>query len=131
MPQIFVGKKIMEDGNPPKPEELEQTFEIEYEIGEDIPTFYANEMAVQTLYSEVILSFFEVRLPVKSKAGEVKAKGKCVGRIALPLSKVPDIIEALENQFAERLAIINRRRRQNGEAETNDDKHNNSNDDNE
>jgi len=97
----------MEDIKESGSEESKPVLKIAFEIGDDIKTIYANELAVQTLYSEVILSFFEVRLPVQVLEGvESEPKAHCVGRIAMPLGKVPAVIEALDSQFSTYLEKI-------------------------
>ncbi len=88
-------------------EKNDLSLKVELQISNDVKTFYANELAIQVLHSEVVLSFFEVRLPFRlSKDSENKAIGLCVGRIAMPLGKVPEIIEALDSQFSSHLAKI-------------------------
>ncbi len=94
----------------------ELSLDLEFEISNDVKTLYANEVAIQTLHSEVILSFFEVRIPIRTvKSSEDKAIGLCVGRIAMPLGKVPAIIEALDSQFSKHLAKIDALEKSEGE----------------
>ncbi|MGI8638883.1 MAG: hypothetical protein ACR2MG_02900 [Pyrinomonadaceae bacterium] len=103
------------------PKQNEVSLELTLEISNDIKTLYANEVAVQTIHSEVVLSFFEIRLPLQiAKESENKAIGQCIGRIAMPLSRVPALIEALDSQFSTRLANITARKKSNGEINNDD-----------
>ncbi len=91
-----------------------QMLELEFKVGDDIKTLYANEVAVQIIQSEVVLSFFEVRLPIKADVG--KAIGQCVGRFAMPIGRIPAIIEALDSQFSGHLAQLDALEKSEGEA---------------
>lgn len=95
-----------------------RTYELEFQVEDDIRTLYANELAVQVIQSEVVLSFFEVRLPIKADAK--KAIGQCVGRFAMPFGKIPAIIEALDSQFSEHLAQLDVLEKSEGETDDND-----------
>ncbi len=103
-----------------EPEKTDLPLQVELRIGNDVKTFYANEVAVQVLHSEVVLSFFEVRIPfLMSKDSANKAIGQCVGRIAMPLGRVPAVIEALDSQFSSHLARIETLEKVEGETDDN------------
>ncbi len=77
---------------------------LEFLIPENLPTVYANEMAIQTIHTEFVLSFFELRLPLVPPI-DTKQKGKlnanCVARVVLSVEKIPDIIRVLQGRFDE------------------------------
>lgn len=104
-----------------KSEKDELSFKVQLQIGSDIKTLYANEVAVQTLHSEVVLSFFEVRLPLLlMKDSENKAVGQCVGRVAMPLGRIPAFIEALDSQFSSYVSDMDALKKVEGEANNDD-----------
>ncbi|HEX8195923.1 MAG TPA: hypothetical protein VF571_07025 [Pyrinomonadaceae bacterium] len=114
-----------------KPKETKETesaanddmLQVTFEIDGNIKTIYANEMAIQALHSEIVMSFFEVRLPLVQLGQPNTATAQCVGRIAMPLGKVPNIIDALETQFNKYMAKaneLNKKGKERKEEETND-----------
>ncbi len=88
-----------------------KTFKIEFSISDSVDSAFANEMAVQTLQSELIMTFFEIRIPFNPNDKEAKAK--CVGRIIMPMAKALDIVSAIKNQhtqYTNQIEMINRQK---------------------
>jgi hypothetical protein len=86
---------------------------IEWHFPEGIVTRYANNMLVQFGDHDCYLSFFEIPVPVilgtpEEQQEELKkinkVKAECVARIAIPSSKMPDVVEALKTTLAAHLA---------------------------
>ena len=77
---------------------------INFNVPDDIPTSYANEMAIQVMHTDFVLSFFELRLPISRQplsAHEAAnaVKTVCVSRVAISAERIPDIIRILEKRF--------------------------------
>ncbi len=85
-------------------EEKIKEFLLDFVIPEDIKTFYVNEMAIQDMQTEFILSFFEVRVPIIRKQDlksikESTLKPICVSRLAISVERIPDIIKVLQDRL--------------------------------
>lgn len=85
-------------------EDKVQEFLLDFAVPDDIKTLYANEMAVQDMQTEFILSFFEVRLPINGKRDlelgkDSTLKPICVSRLAISVERIPDIIKVLQSRF--------------------------------
>lgn len=90
-----------------KPKAVQVTVEIDWVYPIDLVTRYANNMQVQVTQDECILSFFDVPPPamptdptareafLKSNQ-ELKVKGSCVSRIAIPLTKIEKFADAFQ-----------------------------------
>lgn len=77
---------------------------LDFDIPRDVITRYANEMTVQRLGNEFVLSFFEVRVPIFPASTipeniQEKVKVICVGSVVLSSEKIPNIINALQTQL--------------------------------
>jgi hypothetical protein len=82
---------------------------IEWHFPEGIVTRYASNMLVQFGDHDCYLSFFEIPVPVLlgtpeeqlEQAKKLKrVRAECIARIAIPLSKMPAIVEALKSTLA-------------------------------
>ncbi|MCP4682431.1 MAG: DUF3467 domain-containing protein [Desulfobacterales bacterium] len=78
---------------------------IDWHVPEDVASQYANNMVVQHMDNEFVLSFFETFPPIivgssediKGKVDEVKdVRAKCVARIIIPQNKMKSLIQALD-----------------------------------
>ena len=76
-----------------------------FSVPDELLTRYANEVAVQVLHTEFVLSFFEVRLPIttpkSSKTGNPLSsiKATCVSRVAISVERIPALIDILRSRF--------------------------------
>lgn len=83
----------------------ESEIRLSFPVPPDVPTTYANEVAIQAVHTEFILSFFEVRLPVtvgteaSSANIPTSLEAQCVSRIVLSVERIPAIINALSQRF--------------------------------
>lgn len=83
----------------------EEKVKIDFQVPDAVRTEFANEVAIQALHTEFILSFFEVRLPIirdpKDKPKDIaKAiKPLCVSRVAISAERIPDLIKALQDRL--------------------------------
>ena len=97
---------------------------LDFHVPNEVRTKFAQEVAIQAVHTEFILSFFEVRLPIvqtnmseKDVASLIKTI--CVSRVALSAERIPSLIEALQS----RLAKFNKEREEfNKEVENGSDK---------
>lgn len=80
---------------------------LEHVTPEDLPTVYANHVVVLRDKHDMFIQFFEVRPPIvlggpverrKQTEGIKKLKATCVARIAIAPSRLPSLIEALQEQ---------------------------------
>jgi hypothetical protein len=88
---------------------------IEWHFPEGIVTRYANNMVVQFGDHDCYLSFFEIPVPVLlgtpgeqlEQAKKLKhVRAECIARIVLPISKMPEIVEALRSTLAANIAKV-------------------------
>lgn len=86
---------------------------IEWEIPDDVQNRYANNVVVQHSQYEFTISFFEVRPPMLWGSPEEKKElisnitsipAQCVARIVVSPDKMPEIINALQDNFQKYLA---------------------------
>lgn len=83
----------------------ERVIKLSFPVPDDVRTDYVNEVAIQTLHTEFILSFFEVRLPVTTENGASKdnvptsLEARCVSRVALSVERIPAMISALSGHL--------------------------------
>ncbi|MHB1036407.1 MAG: hypothetical protein ACYC35_17190 [Pirellulales bacterium] len=78
---------------------------LEWHVGENVSTVYANHLAVQRGEYECVLLFFEQRAPMlmgtpdeqraqMKRLSEVRAE--CVARVVISPSRLPFVIKALQ-----------------------------------
>jgi hypothetical protein len=87
---------------------------IEWLSTSDAPSYYANNVVVQSGQNEGYLLFFEMIPPmltgtqeeIKEKLETVKVQAKCKARLIVPRDLIPKIIAALESTN-ERIKAIN------------------------
>ena len=81
---------------------------VDWHIPEDFPSPYASNMFVQVGEYEIVLSFFQTKLPLLTGTPEEnKAKleqlgiiqANCVGKIIVNPDLIPKIIEALQTTY--------------------------------
>ena len=94
----------MEEDKKKEVEELDDDmdFDINFHFSPKIVTSYVNEVAIQTIQTSFVFSFFEFRVPLamdKKKLEESAIDAVCVGRIALSMEKIPIIIETLQKAY--------------------------------
>src|SRR5258708_4011536 len=76
-----------------------KTVSIDFRIPDNYPTSYANEMITQTIHTEFILSFFELKIPLPNEENSPSTlRADCIARVALSADKIPDIINVLATQ---------------------------------
>lgn len=77
-----------------------KTIALNFHVSDKLATYYANEVAVQTIHTEFVFSFFEFRVPIgPPNTPPDSISANCVARVAISAEKVPDVIKALQNQF--------------------------------
>jgi hypothetical protein len=82
-----------------------RTVDIEFKIPNNLPTYYATELAVQAVLTEFVLSFFEVKIPITTESvfdgdtGKGVIRADCVARIAISAAKIPDVIKVLQGRY--------------------------------
>lgn len=81
---------------------------IEWHYPEGLVSRYATNIVVQHTDQEFIISFFEVLPPVvlgspeeqKAKTEQIKSvRGECVARIIISVDRMPEFVEALQNNL--------------------------------
>jgi hypothetical protein len=99
----------MADQPPKLPESPEGTRQeiranLVFSVPEHMSGRYAHQMVVQTMESEVILSFFEVIPPLllgtpeqQKELIEHGIKAECVARIIVPKNRLPDFVKAMSD----------------------------------
>lgn len=77
--------------------------DVNFHFSPELVTAYVNEVAVQTIQTSFVLSFFEFRVPLSEnkEASKPVLDAVCVGRVALSMEKIPGIIEALQSAYDE------------------------------
>jgi len=75
------------------------TGNVKFQVADDIPTHYVTEVAVQLVQTEIVLSFFEVRVPITKVPANSDLDAKCISRIAISVSKLPNLIQSLQLQM--------------------------------
>lgn len=83
----------------------EITLQIDWHVPEGVQSRYANNTLVQAGPSEIVISFFEMQLPMllgtpeenKGKLEETgKIRAECVSKVIIPPQLVPGLINALQ-----------------------------------
>ena len=80
----------------------EAELQLDIIVPDSVQTVFANEVATHIIQGNLILSFFEVRLPFGDFNGDLQEKrlnGYCVSRLAVPLERVSDLIGSLQSQM--------------------------------
>src|SRR5205807_3152637 len=81
---------------------------VDWHIPEDFPSPYASNMFAQAGEYEIVLSFFQTKVPLltgtpeenRAKLEELSAiQAECVGRIIVNPGLVPKIIQALQTTY--------------------------------
>ncbi len=87
-----------------------KTVNVEPIIPPDLASRFANIFAVQSMEGSFLLSFFEALPPVVLGTPEEQAarvekiqsiQAQCVARIVIPPSRIPELIQALNNIWAD------------------------------
>lgn len=82
---------------------------IEWVIPEDIFPRFASNMVIQHLENEFLISFFEIKPPIRiGEVNEVekidKVKADCVCQVIVSEKKLPEFIKVLEESLQKALA---------------------------
>jgi len=77
------------------------TGQLLFEASDNISTLYATEVGLQLVHTELVMSFFEVRLPYEKIESDTNLKAKCISRVAISIAKLPDIIQSLQMQMVQ------------------------------
>ncbi len=82
---------------------------IEFRIPNNLPTYFATELAVQAILTDFVFSFFEVKIPLTPESvfddtGKGRLRADCVARVAISAAKIPEVIKVLQNGYDSFLA---------------------------
>jgi Protein of unknown function (DUF3467) len=97
----FMGEAEQEQQN-------EILLKVDWHVPEGFQSRYANNTLVQAGQSEIIISFFEMQLPIllgtpeenKMKLEETrKIHAECVSKVIVPPQLLPGLINALQTEY--------------------------------
>ncbi len=106
----------MNNTDPEDHGQKELQFSIDWHIPDDFPSSYASNMFAQAGEYEIILSFFQTKVPLltgtsaenRAKLEEIgQIRAECVGRIIVNPNLVPKIIQALQTTYDGYIATKN------------------------